>query len=91
MAEERGAIEAYRYSYDTSMHIMERANKRLAIALMISIVVIFVCNAAWLWAWCQYDYTSEETVYEYQQDGEGLNIIGNSNEVSNIGAESHSN
>jgi hypothetical protein len=57
----------------------ERTVKRLVIALIVAIALIFASNAAWLYAWMQYDYTGEETVTEYTQDGEGLNIIGNRN------------
>ena len=64
----------------------ERMVKRQWIALIICICFIFASNAAWLYAWMQYDYSSEETIY--QQDGEGTNIIGDSNEVDNYGAES---
>jgi hypothetical protein len=64
----------------------ERMVKRLWIALIICICFIFASNAAWLYCWMQYDYSSEETIY--QQDGEGTNIIGDSNEVDNYGAES---
>ena len=65
---------------------LERMVKRLWIALIICIALIFASNACWLYAWMQYDYSSEETIY--QQDGEGTNIIGDSNEVDNYGAES---
>jgi hypothetical protein len=62
----------------------ERREKRLWLALIIAIVMIFISNAGWLWAWTSYDYVSEETIYT--QDGQGTNIIGDSNEVDN-GAE----
>ena len=65
---------------------LERMVKRLWIALIICIAFIFASNACWLYAWMQYDYSSEENIY--QQDGEGTNIIGDSNEVDNYGAES---
>lgn len=65
---------------------LERMVKRLWIALIICIALIFASNACWLYAWMQYDYSNEETIY--QQDGEGTNIIGDSNEVDNYGAES---
>lgn len=51
----------------------ERTIKRLIIALILSIVLIFASNAIWLYAWCQYDYSSKETTYS--QDGEGINNI----------------
>ena len=72
--------------HESSMARMERQVKRGWIALIVAVFFLFVSNAGWLYAWCQYDYSSEETIY--QQDGEGTNIIGDSNEVDNYGAES---
>lgn len=72
--------------HESSMARMERQIKRLWIALIASVVLLFASSAIFTWAWMQYDYSSEETVY--QQDGEGTNIIGDSNEVDNYGAES---
>ena len=65
---------------------MNRTIGRLIAIVIVCICLLFASNAAWLYAWCQYDYSSEETIY--QQDGEGTNIIGDSNEVDNYGAES---
>lgn len=64
----------------------ERHIKRLVIALVTAIVLMFLSNAIWIWAWTSYDYASEESTYTYQQDGEGVNIVGSGNEVNN-GAE----
>ena len=72
--------------HESAMARMERQIKRLWIALIFSIVFIFASGAIFAYAWLQYDYSSEETIY--QQDGEGTNIIGDSNEVDNYGAES---
>ena len=72
--------------HESSMARMERQIKRLWIALIVSVVLLFAGSAIFTWAWVQYDYSSEEIVY--QQDGEGTNIIGDSNEVDNYGAES---
>lgn len=63
----------------------ERQAKRLWFAIILAVIMVFASNAIWLYAWMQYDYSSEEIVY--QQDGEGTNIIGDSNEVDNSGAE----
>ena len=57
----------------------ERNIKRLVIALVISIALIFISNMFWLYEWTQYDYESETTTYT--QDGQGVNLIGSSNEV----------
>ena len=73
-------------AYELEMARSERNIKRLWIALIVAVALMFASNMAWLYAWMQYDYLSEEIVY--QQDGEGTNIIGNSNEVTN-GTESH--
>ena len=72
--------------HEASMARMERNIKRLWIAVIVAVCLLFASNAGCLYAWCQYDYSSEETIY--QQDGEETNIIGYSNEVDNYGAES---
>ena len=62
----------------------ERNIKRLIIALIVSIAAIFASNAAWLYAWCQYDYSSEETVIEIDStDGGNANYIGNDGDIYN--------
>ena len=60
----------------------ERHIKRLIIALIISILVGLVSNLAWLYMWNQYEYVSEVETRTFIQDGAGLNIIGDSNEVN---------
>lgn len=53
----------------------ERHIKRLIVALILTVVLLFASNAFWLYEWTQYDYSSTETEVEYQQDGQGTNII----------------
>lgn len=74
--------------HESSMARMERQIKRLWIALIVAVALIFASSEIFTYAWLQYDYSSEETIY--QQDGEGTNIICDSNEVDNYGAESDS-
>lgn len=76
--------------HESAMVRNERQVRRLVVALVAAIVCIVLCNLAWLYAWMQYDYSSKavETVTTYQQDGEGTNIIGDSNQVTNDGSES---
>jgi hypothetical protein len=57
----------------------ERNVKRLVIALIVAIDLMFVSNMAWLWAWNSYDYSSEEQIITAEQDGEGVNIVGGGN------------
>lgn len=72
--------------YEGAQARQERTVKRLIILIIICVALLFASNALWLYAWMQYDYESTETVI--QQDGEGVNIIGNENEVKN-GAENN--
>ena len=65
-------------AYESAIASSERHIKRLWIALIICIILLFGSNAMWLYEWCQYDYSYAET---YEQDGEGINVIGNLNEV----------
>lgn len=70
--------------HESSMARMERQIKRLWIALIVCIALIFASNAGWLIFESQYE--TLEYSYDYQQDGEGTNIIGDGNDVNN-GAE----
>lgn len=66
------------YAHEGAMARMERQLKRLWIALVTAIIALAVCNIAWIWYINQYDFES----IEYTQDGRGVNIIGDDNEVS---------
>lgn len=71
------------YESEATRH--ERTMKRMIIALVISIALIFLSNALWLNAWIQYDYVSETESVEYKQDGAGYNNInvGTQGDVTN--------
>lgn len=69
--------------YETAMSCMERAIKRLWIALIVALAVIAITNIGWLIYIGQYDFES----VDYSQDGQGVNIIGDKNGVSYHGAE----
>ena len=56
--------------------------KKQFIAIIVLICLLFGSFALFVWYESQY----ETITYDYEQDGEGTNIIGNSNEVNN-GAE----
>ena len=63
----------------------ERQIRRMWIALIVAIALIFLTNVMWVGVFSSYDYSSEE--YIYTQDGEGTNIIGDGNNVD--GAETN--
>lgn len=68
--------------YESNEIRHERTIKRLIIALVISIVLMFASNALWLWAWTSYDYSSEEVVKVDGKQGTA-NYIGNDGEINN--------
>lgn len=72
--------------HEAEVSRQERQIKRMWVALIVLAVALFLTNMAWIGVFNSYEYSSEETIY--QQDGEGTNIIGDSNEVNN-GAESN--
>ena len=56
--------------------------KKQIVAIIVLICLLFGSFGLFVWYESQY----ETITYDYEQDGEGTNIIGNSNEVNN-GAE----
>ena len=63
--------------YESALTRMERLNKRLFIGLILTVALLFVSNVLWLYAWNQYEYTSETVTYS--QDGQGVNVMGDGN------------
>ena len=73
--------------HETAMARNERNIKRLVIALIIAIVFAFASALGVHFGWLYYESQFEtlEYSYDYTQDGQGTNIIGDGNDV--IGAE----
>lgn len=71
--------------YEGAQARAERTSKRLTIALIIAVILIFISNALWLYAWSQYDYTSEEISVD-AQDGIA-NYIGERGNINNYGTD----
>ena len=70
------------FYFQSCMAREERHIKRLWIALIVAIVVIFINNAAWLFVWFQYDYTSDAITID-SQDGGNANYIGENGDIYN--------
>lgn len=68
--------------YESAVARMERIIKRQWIALIVAICMLFGSFGLFVW----YESQFETITYDYAQDGQGTNIIGDSNEVNN-GAE----
>ena len=70
--------------HESSMARMERQIKRLWIAVIVVVCLLFASNAAWLYCWMQYDYTSEEVIVDVNSDdGCNANYIGNDGDIVN--------
>ena len=73
--------------YESAQSRMERNNKRLVIALVIAIILIFLSNAVWLYAWMQYDYVTTDTAETSTIDIDAkygtANYIGNDGDIIN--------
>lgn len=71
--------------HEATVARQERQIKRLWIALIVAISMLFASFALFVW----YESQFETIEYDYTQDGEGTNIIGDGNEVNN-GTETES-
>ena len=62
----------------------ERQIKRMWIALIVSIALMFFTNMIWVGVFSSYDYSSEEIIVEQDaQDGGNNNYIGNDGDINN--------
>lgn len=70
--------------YESSIARMERVTRRLVIALVIAIILIFVSNATWLYFFNQYDIATE-TLQTVTVDGKSgiANYIGQNGDIVN--------
>ena len=71
------------YLHEATIARFERSNKRLIVVLVLTIILLFLTNLAWLYVWQSYDYVSgEESVTV--DGGDGItNYIGNDGDISN--------
>lgn len=61
--------------YETELARAERHTKRWIIAFFVALGMLFASNIGWL------IYESQYETYYYEQDGEGVNLVGDDNEV----------
>lgn len=70
--------------HESTVARQERHIKRLWIALIVAVAMIFASNAIWLYAWMQYDYSGEEIIVEQDAtDGGNANYIGDDGDINN--------
>ena len=69
--------------YESTQTRMERVNTRVTIALIVAVVLMFLSNMVWLWAWMQYDYVGEDTQIELDAGDGNANYIGEDGVIVN--------
>lgn len=83
--------------HESCMVRWERLFKRIVVAWLVTILLFFASNCVWLYAWMQYDYSSDATTTTETStvtiDGKDgvANYIGNNGDITNgkdNGAES---
>ena len=62
--------------------LTKTAIRWLGIALVVVSLLWAATTVYWLHEFTSFDIVAEETTWTYTQDGEGINIIGDRNEVS---------
>jgi hypothetical protein len=73
-------------AYDMAQARNERHIKRMIVALIVAIALMFASNMAWLWAWNSYEICGEvytEEVLVDSADGGNANYIGNDGDIIN--------
>lgn len=63
--------------YESDQTRLYRIIHELIVAIIIAIMLLFISNGLWMWVYSQ-NTPSSNTI---TQDGEGVNIVGDSNEV----------
>ena len=71
-------------AYESALARNERTIKRLIIALVLSIVLMFASNGIWLYAFSQFEYVDETTTTTttVKQDGKSQNVYGDNNKLN---------
>lgn len=80
-----GTTTENKTGYDLAVAVCERTTKRLWIAIIILIILNIIGPLVVHFGWVYYEsqWEAVDYAYEYTQDGQGTNIIGDSNEVLN--------
>lgn len=73
--------------HEGAMARSERHIKRLVVAIIILAIVILLNNVAWLYVWNSYEYISDATDVQIDNDGGDANYIGNDGDINNYGKD----
>lgn len=76
------------YESEAARH--ERTVKRLVLALVLSVAMLFISNVAWLWFFNQFDIESETVQLDSSNNGTA-SYIGQDGVINNGGSEGQDN
>lgn len=76
------------YESEAARH--ERTVKRLVLALVLSVAMLFISNVAWLWFFNQFDIESESVQLDSSNNGTA-SYIGQDGVINNGGSEGQDN
>ena len=77
-------------AFEAEMARHERTVKRLVLALILSIAMLFISNVAWLWFFNQFDIESETVQLDSSNNGTA-SYIGQDGVINNGGSEGQDN
>ena len=69
-------------AFESEMARHERTIKRLLVALIAVIIMLFASNVAWLWFFNQFDFQTETVMFD-TEDGGDNSYIGNDGVINN--------
>lgn len=79
-------------AFEAEMARHERTIKRLLVALVVTVALVFVSNIAWLWFFNQFDIEGEAVQLESREDGNASYMgAGASGIIDNGRSESNNN
>lgn len=81
--EDKDQMVSSRYALEFVGTRLDKTNFRLVVALILTIVLLFVSNAIWAYVWLQYDYVDEWSAEETVTIDSGE---GNANYANNGGS-----
>ena len=77
------------WTHENAMVRMERIIRRLVAAIIITVIALVASNFVWVYAWMQYDYSSDTSTITVDAADGIANYIGNDGDINN-GADSGS-
>lgn len=87
--ENKGEIKSIPYIvFEGAQARNERAVKRLVIALIVTILLMFASNGIWLYCWMQFDYVAEDSSISLDATQGDANFIGERGNINNYGTNS---